>query len=63
MDDVAREIIVVQKCHGQPEHLRVMCFEKLLYVVSVSHTLIRHTTSTKLNPRMRKNFEKLRILL
>lgn len=24
MDDVARKIIVVQKCHGQPVHLRIM---------------------------------------
>lgn len=55
MDDVARKIIVVEKYHSQPVHLRVICFEKLLYVVSVRHTLIRHTTSSKLNHE-RKNF-------
>ncbi len=39
MDDVARKVIVMQKCHGQPVHLRIMCFEKLFYVISVRHTL------------------------
>lgn len=50
MDDVARKVIIMQKCLGQPVHLRIMRFEKLLYVVSVPHTLIRHITSAKLNP-------------
>ena len=39
MDNVARKVIVVQKRRGQPVHLRIMCFEKPLYVISVSHTL------------------------
>ena len=51
MNDVARQIIVMQKRHGQPVHLRIMCFEKLLYVISVRHTSLRHTTGSKLNPQ------------
>lgn len=50
LDDVASKVFIVQKGNRQPVHLRVMCFEKPLYVVSVRHTPIRHTTSAKLNP-------------
>ena len=59
MDDVARTVIVVQKHHGQPVHLRIMCFEKRLYVIPTGHTSIRHTTTSKLNPRTEDFFEKI----
>lgn len=49
VDNVARQIIVMQQSHGEPEHLRIMCFEKPLYVVSVRHTPYRHTPVRKLN--------------
>ena len=49
MNDVARQIIVMQKRHGQPVHLHIMRFEKLLYVISVRHTSLRHTICQKLN--------------
>lgn len=38
MNDVARNVIVVQIRHGQPAHLRIMFFKQLLYVLQVRHT-------------------------
>ena len=58
MDNVARQVIIMQEHRGQPVHLRVMCFEKQLYIGSFYHTLIRHTHSEKLNPTEEKFFNK-----
>ena len=49
VDNVARQIIVMQQTHGKAVHLRIMCFEKPLYVVSVRHTPYIHTPIRKLN--------------
>ena len=60
MDDVARKIIVMQKCRGQPVHLRIMCFEKLFYVVPVRHIYTNKTHNIhKTQPFKDKILEKI----
>lgn len=60
MDNVARKVIIVQKCHSQPARLGVMCLEKLLYVIFDCHTQIIHTTYPELNSEIKFYMKKFR---
>ena len=54
MDDVVREVGIVEQYPGQAMKHLVMRPEELFYVIFVRHTPIRHANRQKPNPKGKK---------